>query len=253
MIGQACPASVKEIAMRLMSALAPLALITGLAMSSSALADSTISIEGRGEVTATPDTAYVTSGVTTQGTTAREALDANTKAMAELIATLKAAGIADRDIQTSGFSVNPNYVYSDARDANGYTLPPKIMGYQVANTVSVRVRALDSLGAVLDRAVTVGANTINGVSFAVADPSTLYDQARKAAFADARAKAELYAGAAGAELGDIKTITESQGYGQPQPMMMRQMADVAAAAPVPVQAGELSFSITVSVSWELEQ
>jgi uncharacterized protein YggE len=243
----------QEIAMRLVSALAPLALITGLAMSSSAFADSTISIEGKGEVTATPDTAFVTSGVTTQGTTAREALDANTKAMAELIATLKAAGIADRDIQTSGFSVNPNYVYSDARDANGYTLPPKIVGYQVANTVSVRVRALDSLGSVLDRAVTVGANTINGVSFAVADPSALYNEARKLAFADARAKAQLYATAAGTELGDIRTITEAQSYSQPQPMMMRQMADVAAAAPVPVQAGELSFAINVQVSWELEQ
>lgn len=101
--------------------------------------------------------------------------------MTELLETLKAAGIEPRDIQTSGFSVNPNYVYSDARDANGYQLPPKINGYQVYNTVTVRVRDLNSLGSVLDKAVNVGANTINGVSFSVADPSKLYDEARKAA------------------------------------------------------------------------
>ncbi len=210
----------------------------------------TIAIEGHGEVVAAPDTAFVTSGVTTQGATAREALDANTVAMNELIQTLKAAGIESRDIQTSGFSVNPNYVYSDARDANGYTLPPKINGYQVYNTVNVRVRALDTLGAVLDKAVTVGANTINGVSFSVADPSNLYDDARKQAFADAREKAELYAGAAGIELEGIRYIVESQNYGQPMPMQTA-MYDRAASAPVPIEGGELTFAINVSVTWAL--
>ncbi|RYE36843.1 MAG: DUF541 domain-containing protein, partial [Hyphomicrobiales bacterium] len=175
--------------MRLAIALAPLAL---LAAAIPAFAG-TITIEGRGEVRAAPDMALINSGVTTQGATAREALDANTAAMADLIAALKEAGIETRDIQTSGFSVNPNYVYSDARDANGYQLPPKINGYQVYNTVNVRIRKLDTLGAVLDKAVTVGANTINGVSFSVTDPTELYNEARKAAFADARSKAELYA------------------------------------------------------------
>ncbi|MBN9309355.1 SIMPL domain-containing protein [Devosia sp.] len=210
----------------------------------------TISISGLGEVTATPDTAFINSGVTTQGATAREALDANTKAMADLLDTLKAAGIEARDIQTSGFSVNPNYVYSDARDANGYQLPPKITGYQVFNNVSVRVRDLASLGGVLDKAVNVGANTINGISFSVADPSKLYDEARKEAFADAREKAELYAGAAGEKLGTIRNITESQGYTQPQPYMMKAAADAAPSA-VPIASGELSFQINVQVTWDL--
>src|SRR5690606_34926876 len=102
-------------------------------------------------------TAIVNSGVTTQGATAREALDANTAAMTQLIETLKAAGIEARDIQTSNFSVQPNYVYSDARDANGYSLPPKIDGYTVSNSVTVRVRNLPALGAVLDQSVSVGA------------------------------------------------------------------------------------------------
>lgn len=210
-----------------------------------------IAIEGRGEVRAAPDMAMINSGVTTQGATAREALDANTAAMSELVAALKEAGIEARDIQTSGFSVNPNYVYSDARDDMGYTLPPKINGYQVANSVTVAVRDLEELGTILDKAVTVGANTINGVTFSVADPSELYNEARKAAFEDARKKAELYAELAGATLGDIELISESQGFESPQPFPMYARAEAAADA-VPVEAGEMSFAINVNVKWDLD-
>ncbi len=237
--------------MRPFTALAPFLLAAVFAAPSFADDNYGISINGVGEVTAAPDTAYVTSGVTTQGTTAREALDANTAAMTELLATLEAAGIAARDIQTSGFSVSPNYVYTDARDENGYQLPPKIAGYMVSNSVTVRVRDLDALGSILDQSVTVGANTINGVSFTVADPTELYNEARRAAFNDARRKAELYADVAGEELGDLVSITESQSYGQPQPYMMRAM-DAAAAAPVPVATGELSFQINVQVTWSFD-
>jgi uncharacterized protein YggE len=237
--------------MRPITALIPLALLTALSVP--ALADdAVISVTGTGEVSAAPDTAFINSGVTTQGATAREALDANTKAMNDLLATLREAGIEPRDIQTSGFSVSPSYVYSDARDANGYQLPPRISGYQVYNTVNVRVRDLATLGAVLDKQVNVGANTINGITFSVADPSSLYDQARRAAFADAREKATLYAQAAGEELGGLKSITENQGSQQPQPYMMKTMADSAASAPVPVATGELSFTIDVQVTWSLD-
>ncbi|HEY0033615.1 MAG TPA: SIMPL domain-containing protein, partial [Devosia sp.] len=179
--------------MRHLFALAPLALMAGFALPAFA---GTITIDGMGEVRAVPDMAVINSGVTTQGATAREALDANSAAMAELVATLKEAGIEARDIQTSGFSVNPNYVYSEERDANGYSLPPKINGYQVMNTVTVAVRDLPALGSILDKAVTVGANTINGVTFSVADPSEIYNEARRAALTDAREKAELYAATA---------------------------------------------------------
>lgn len=236
--------------MRPLIALAPLALLAAFATPAIA---GTISIDGRGEVSAAPDTAFVTSGVTTQGSSARDALDLNTKAMADLIAELKAAGIEPRDIQTSGFAVNPNYVYSDSRDANGYTLPPTINGYQVSNSVTIRVRALDTLGTVLDRAVTVGANTINGVSFSVADPAKLYDEARRQAFADAHDKADLYATVAGTKLDEIVSISETQDYGVPQPYMVKSMAEAAPRADVPVEAGELSFAVNVSVQWELSQ
>ncbi|WP_375451470.1 SIMPL domain-containing protein [uncultured Devosia sp.] len=235
--------------MRRLFACLPFALLAGLSLPAFA---GTISIEGRGEVTAVPDTAFVNSGVTTQGATAREALDLNSKAMADLLAALKGSGIAERDIQTSGFSVSPNYVYTEDRDANGYTLPPKINGYQVSNAVTVRVRALDTLGAILDNSVTVGANTVNGVTFAVDDPSELLNQARKSAFADAQAKAQLYATAAGSALEDIVSINEGQSIEQPpQPYMVKAMADTARAE-VPVAAGELSFAINVSVQWELD-
>src|SRR5690606_812044 len=124
-----------------------------------------------------------------------------------------------------------------------------INGYQVFNTVNVRIRALPSLGAVLDRAVTVGANTINGVTFAVADPARLYDEARKAAFEDALRKARLYADIARVDLDQIRSIAEVQGFNQPpQPYMMREA--MAADAAVPVQTGELTFAIDVQVTWE---
>lgn len=234
--------------MRALSVIVPFAL---LATALPAYAG-TITIEGRGEVRAAPDMATINSGVTTQGATAREALDANSTAMEELIATLKEAGIEARDIQTSGFSVNPNYVYSDARDENGYTLPPKIEGYQVSNTVTVVVRELDDLGSILDQSVTVGANTVNGVSFSVADPADLLNDARKAAFADARERAELYAEAAGETLGDLESISERQDLGAPQPYPTFARAEVADAAKVPVEAGELTFGITVAVAWDLD-
>lgn len=217
------------------------------------IAPAVISVEGEGEVYAAPDTAFVTSGVTTDGKTAREALDANTAAMTRLVATLREAGIEPRDIQTSGFTVTPQYVYSSQTDASGYTPPPTIVAYQVSNLVNVRVRKIGDLGTILDRMVTVGANTINGVSFSVDDTSALLEGARKAAFANARAKAQLYADAADVQLGRIVNIVETTAL-PPQPYQMRSMAAMdAAASPVPVEAGEVSYAIRVSVQWELDQ
>lgn len=238
--------------MRLLTALIPLTLAAALA--SPAFAAGSMQITGHGEIMASPDTAYVTSGVTSQGTTAREALDANTADMTALLETLKAAGIASADIQTSGFSVNPNYVYSDSRDANGYQLPPKIVGYTVTNGVTIHVRDLASLGAVLDKSVTVGANTISGITFAVEDPADLYNEARKAAFADAKSKADLYAEAAGVELGALSLVSEQTGYNPPpQPYMFKAEAATSdRSAPVPVEAGQLTFTIDVNVNWDLE-
>ena len=238
--------------MRVLPALIPLVLATALA--TPVLADGSMQITGHGEIKAAPDTAFVTSGVTSQGNTAKEALDLNNADMQKLIETLKAAGIASEDIQTSGFSVSPNYVYSDARDQNGYQLPPKIVGYTVSNGVTVQVRDLTKLGAVLDQAVTVGANQVSGITFAVDDPSELYNEARKLAFADARGKAELYADAAGVELGALQLISEQVNYAPPQPYTFKAEAAMSADRSfVPVEVGSLTFSIDVNVNWDLDQ
>lgn len=211
----------------------------------------TMSMSGTAEISVSPDQATVTTGVTSQAETAREALTANNEAMAALIDVLKQAGIDDKDIQTSGFSVQPQYVYSDARDENGYNRPPEIASYQVSNNVTIIVRDLESLGPTLDQVVSAGSNTISGISFGLTDKSDVLDQARRQAFANAKAKAELYATEAGVELGNIVSITEQGGGNQPPVPYAAMRMD--AAESVPVQAGQVGYSMTVSVSWELLQ
>ena len=210
-----------------------------------------ISVSGTGEVQSAPDVAFVDAGVTTSGATAGDALSANTKAMSALISTLTAEGIDAKDIQTSQFSVNPQYVYPD-KDADGNTPPPRIVGYQVQNGVTIEVRKIGDLGGILDKIVGVGANTINNVNFSVADPGSLLSEARKAAFANARSKAETYAAAAGGTLGDIISIDESQAPpDMPRPLMAKA-AFAGARAPVPVEAGQLTYDVNVSVDWQLK-
>ena len=235
--------------MRLPILLAPIAIAATLA--SPALAE-TITLTGTGTVRAAPDMATITTGVTTQAETAREALDANTDAMAELVAALREAGLEDRDIQTSDFSVNPQYVYSDQRDDNGYSLPPEIQGYQVSNAVTIVVRDLDALGPVLDQAVSVGANTINGIAFEIADTQEIEEQARRRAVADATAKAETYADAAGFTLGAIESISEIDLLQPPMPMYRAAAMEMASDSAVPVEAGEMSYSVTATIAWEIQ-
>ncbi len=210
-----------------------------------------ISLQGTGTVSTAPDMATITSGVVTQAKTAREALDQNNQAMSKLVEVIKSAGIEDKNIQTSGFRVEPQYVYSDQRDQNGYTKPPEIVGYQVTNNVTVEVHKLDALGGVLDQMVTAGSNSINGISFGVDDPAATLDAARKSAVEDARHKAELYADALGLTLGPVISVSENGGN-VPQPFAVKAMAMDARAESVPVQTGEMDYSVTVSVSWEIE-
>jgi uncharacterized protein YggE len=212
----------------------------------------TMNISATGAATAAPDMAVVTSGVMTEGTTAREALTANNEAMNALIDVLKSAGIETRHIQTSGFSVQPNYVHTDIRDQNGYVLPPKISGYRVSNMVTVSVVDLDNLGAVLDQAVTVGANSINGVSFSVSNPSKLLDEARRQAMAEAIKNADVYAQAANVTLSRIINISENNNYGGQQYKPVARM-EMAMSDSVPMQAGEIDYSITVNVTWEIAE
>ncbi len=210
----------------------------------------TVSAEGRSE--RKPDLALFTAGVTSSGKTAGEALTANSADMARVIAALKRAGIADRDIQTSNLSLNP--VYAQQRPRPDGTMEPEqplIIGYQVSNTVSVRQRKLGEFGQVIDTLVSAGANQVNGPSFQIDNPDEALDEARTEAVAKARSRASLYARAAGLKVLRILSISESGGYA-PQPMMMntRAMASDAGGAP-PVAAGEVSLNTSVTVQFEL--
>jgi len=210
----------------------------------------TLSAEGR--VTRTPDLATFSAGVVSQGKTASEALAANAADMARVIAALKRAGIADRDIQTSNLSLNP--VYQPQRNLPDGTIDPpqpRIAGYQATNQVTVRQRKLAEYGKVIDTLVSAGANQVNGPGFEVDQPDTALDEARTAAMAKARARAELYAKAAGLRVARILSIGESGGWSPPQPVMYRMAAMEAAAPSSPVQAGELQLQVTLSVQFEL--
>lgn len=203
-----------------------------------------MTLTGHGEVKQVPDMVSVTAGVTTQGATAAEALAANTAAMTKVMETLKAGGIPDKDVQTSNFSVQPRYDYNDN--------PPKLEGYDVSNSVTVTLHDVKALGSLLDRLVQAGSNQINGISFGIDKPGAALDEARRAAAADARHKAEVYAAAAGVKLGNIISIFEQQAY-MPAPIPMRSaMKAEMAAAPVPVAAGEQTLSMDVTVTWEIQ-
>lgn len=206
-----------------------------------------ISISGHGETRAVPDLASISMGVTTQGATAREALDANTKAMAALMESLKAAGIEAKDIATSNFSVGPRYDYGQNNNQ-----PPKVVGYDVNNMVTAIIRKVDSLGAVLDGAVSSGSNTVNGISFAVSKPETMLDEARKLAVADARRKAEVYAAAAGFTLGEVISLSEGQGYMPPPAPMVMKAAAADAGGAVPVAQGEQALTVDVNIVWAVK-
>ena len=205
----------------------------------------TISISGHGEVRAVPDVASISIGVTTQGSTAREALDGNSKAMKALLDTLKQAGIDARDMATSNFSVGPRLDYG-----NNNGQPPKVVGYDVNNMVTVTVRKIDDLGGLLDVAVSTGSNTINGISFSVTKPDAMLDEARKAAVADARHKAEIYAAAGGFKLGDIITVSEGTPYQPPMPYMVKS-ARAEGAADVPIAQGEQALTVDVSITYQI--
>ncbi len=206
-----------------------------------------ISLTGHGEVRAVPDMAVINMGVVSSAETARAALDANTKAMTELMANLKAASIDDKDISTSNFSVNPRLDYGQ----NGGQVP-KLVGYDVTNSVTVIVHKIDGLGALLDKAVSSGSNQINGISFSVSKPDDAMDEARKLAVKDATHKAQIYAGAASINLGNIMSISESGGVSEPQVMFSRAKAMSADSAPVPIAQGSQVISVDVNISWELK-
>jgi uncharacterized protein YggE len=203
-----------------------------------------LSISTTAEASRTPDVATISTGVVTQAADANAAMRDNAVQMDKMMSALRAAGIAARDIQTSGINLNPQYKYADNQ-------PPAIVGYQASNSVNVKVRELAKLGKVLDALVAQGANQINGPSFGIDKPEAAMEEARLAAVKKAQAQAQTYARALGLQVKRIVSISEG-GAGQPGPMpVMRMMAAAPMEKDTAISPGESSVSVSVEMVFEL--
>lgn len=208
------------------------------------MSERSVTVSATGTTQAAPDMAAITSGVQTEASTAREAMSQNSTAMTRLVDGLKKLGIEARDIQTTSINIHPRY--TNPRDGK----PPSISGYVASNSVRVVVRDLKKIGEMLDQMITLGANQMSGISFEVSKAETLKDDARKAAMENARRRAELYASAAGASLGEVLTISENIAMAGPRPVQLQSRA--AMADSVPVEAGEMRLDATIHVTWALK-
>jgi uncharacterized protein YggE len=215
-----------------------LLIVAGLAVAPVHAAEKLVTVTGEATIAVAPDTAMMRIGVSSQDKTAREASEANARQMTAVLNAIKNAGVGDRDIQTSRLSLQPQYDPNKGGTA-------RLTGFQASNQVTVRIRDIDKLPNVLDRAIAAGANEMSGIEFVVSEQSKLLDQARDDAIADARRKAELYAKAAGAKLGHVVSITEEGSAPPPRPMQAMR------AGAVPIAPGEQTLRAMVTVSYEL--
>jgi uncharacterized protein YggE len=206
----------------------------------------TVSVSGHGSVNVPPDTAWVSIGVDVIKPTLDEAQQEATAQAEAVIEAIKAAGVADEDIQTDYFSVNILRDYSEDAD------PTLITGFEIINQLRVTVRDTDTLGEILDAGVSAGANSIYGVTFYVDDQTAAASEARVEAVADARAKAEELASAAGMTLGPVIAIAEGT------PLTIdpfygggRGGGGMAMASAAPIETGSTTVSVDVSVTYEL--
>ena len=209
-----------------------------------AIAGTLVSVSAEGKVEGRPDMATINLGVQTEAPTAQAALQANAQRMTALIAALRRAGIAERDIQTSNVSVNPQTQYRENQ-------PPITTGYQANNTVSAKIRNIDTVGRVIDASVGAGGNTVNGVYFSYQNPDAQLDAARRNAIAEARRRAGIYAQALNMQVVRIVAVQEGGGYSPPVPMPLMRMEAQANAAPTPVEPGQVETTAMVSVTFEL--
>ncbi|MGB3392082.1 MAG: SIMPL domain-containing protein [Stenotrophomonas sp.] len=203
-----------------------------------------LNISAQAEATRVPDVATLSAGVVTQAADGNSAMRANAVQMDQVMAAIKAAGIAERDIRTSGINLGPQYRYADNE-------APKIIGYQANNTVSLKVRDITKLGRVLDSLAAQGANQINGPSFEIDQPEPVYDEARVAALKKAQARAETYAKSLGLRVRRIVSISEGSGGGfRPVPMMAMARSAKAEMDTV-ISPGETTLSVNLDVVFEL--
>ncbi|MEM8699351.1 MAG: SIMPL domain-containing protein [Pseudomonadota bacterium] len=229
--------------MRFVSALLAVAVLLPFPAAAEDGAQGTIATTGTGTALVAPDLAVIGLGVETLGATASQAMEGNAAPVEALIETLGEAGIEAEDISTQRLDLNPRYTRPQNQDE-----APRIAGYQVSHLLEIRVRDLEALGPVLDRAIRAGANRVNQIRFASSEESAALDDARASAVADATRKARVMAEAAGVTLGPILSIRES-GAGGPVPL---QMAEMARTTAIPVAPGADSLSVSVSITWEID-
>lgn len=214
-----------------------------------------ISVSGNGTLQVEPDTAIVSLGVEARAVTVAAARDAAATAMTGVIDAIKAQGVADNDIQTTGFSVQPQYVYTQVTDKLGTYQRSQIIGYIVTNSITATVRDLTKVPAVIDDASAKAGDLIrvNSVSFSLSNPGQYGDQVRKLAAQDAKAKAQLYADAMGVQLGSLVSLTETS---TTIPVVRKEAslapdASGAATIPTPINAGTITISAYVQAQFAI--
>lgn len=210
------------------------------------IAGTRLDVSATGEVTRVPDLAVINAGVVTRSATAGGAIQQAATRMARVREALRQAGIADRDIQTSNISLEPQYTYANNQ-------PPKLNGYAATNQLSIRFRDIENTGKILDALVKEGANQISGPNLTIDKPEAALDEARGKAVAAARARADLYARSLGMRVVRVVSVSESGGsYPVPPPMPMYARAEAAQAADSKIEAGEQKLQVNLAVTFELQ-
>ena len=209
------------------------------------IAGTRLDINATGEVTRVPDVAVITAGVVARSANASAALQETADRMDRMVAALKRAGVADRDIQTSNVSLNPEYRYPDNQ-------APQLTGYSASNQLTIRFRDIRNSGKILDALVAQGANQINGPTLTVDKPEAALDEARANAIAAGRARAELYARSLGMRVVRVVAVSESGGYAVPPPAPPMPMMARAEMASTKIEPGEQKLQVSVAMTFELQ-
>ena len=210
-----------------------------------AIAGTRLDISVTGEVTRIPDVAIISAGVVSRSPTATGALQDNAQRMDRVIAALKRAGVADRDIQTSTISLNPEYRYPENQS-------PQLTGYTASNQVTIQFREIRNSGKILDALVAEGANQISGPSMTIEHPEAALDEARSNAVAAGRARAELYARSLGMRVVRVVSVSENGGYAVPPPSPPMPMMAAAERSYTKIEPGEQKLQVTLSMVFELQ-
>jgi uncharacterized protein YggE len=207
-----------------------------------------LSVSGTGEVAVTPDISVVTLGVEVEAKTVADAQKQAGEAMSAIMSVLTASGIADKDVQTTNYSIQPIWNYNTGIDGISKRT---LEGYQVSNTVNVTIRNVDNTGAIIDAVTVAGGNLtrVNNISFTVDNPKPFNDQARELAIKDAMAKAQQMASLAGVSLGKLLYISESSNYSGPIRLVS---ASSDSSFTTPISSGQLDISLSVQMVYAIE-